>query len=186
MNTSNTRRTVRASGSTTPKFIALLAGALLGIAFAPCAHADLYWDGNGTASGFQAADGDFGTSAYWNGNSTGVGTLATWTASSIATINGNTTNNMTVNSAVTAGNVYLDNLATSGTSTTVNLSGSSTLNATNLAVGWTTNGNASTATAILNQSGGNITAGGIYVGRYGTNGTYNLTGGNVTCTGTLT
>ena len=145
------------------------------------AAAQTNWlDGDGALSGFQATNGDFGTSTFWNTNNNGVGTLTTWPgATTVAVINANGTNNITVNSSVTASNVFLANSPTNGTDTTVNLSGSSTLTVTNFSVGQTTVNTNNTATATLNQSSGTITASGtLGVGRNGTTGIWNMTGGS--------
>jgi autotransporter-associated beta strand protein len=163
------------------KFLSIVVTvALFALVLPASANAQYWWDANGTTGGFQVANGDFGTSTFWNPSNTGVGTLTNWPGTTAeARINVNGTINLTVNSAVTAGLVYLGNSPSSGTVTSVNLSGSSTLTATDFSVGQLTAATASTATASLNQSSGTIVASGtLGVGRNGTTGTWNMSGGS--------
>ena len=163
------------------KFLSIVVTvALFALVLPASANAQYWWDGNGTTGGFQVANGDFGTSTFWNTNNSGVGTLTNWPGTTAeARINVNGTINLTVNSAVTAGPVYLGYSPSSGTVTSVNLSGSSTLTATDFSVGHLTVATNSTATASLNQSSGTIVASGtLGVGRNGTTGTWNMSGGS--------
>jgi autotransporter-associated beta strand protein len=139
-----------------------------------------YWD-TSTVAGYQAGNGDWGTSSDWTTDGT---TLATWGGgANSAVFNGSGISQVTVNSAVSAAAVHLGDTPASGTNSTVFFSGNSTLTDNSyFGVGWQTAGDASTASDTFIQTGGtiNVTASGLIMGRFGTAGSYYMTGGNLT------
>jgi autotransporter-associated beta strand protein len=154
--------------------------------------ANYYWDTSLNTAGLGTGGAnDWTTSNIWNTNSGGgSGTHVTWADGNAGVFNGNGTVGVTLNSPISAAGapaVALGSSPANGTSTTVNFSGASTLTITSgyFGVGWQTAGSANTATVVLNQSGGTIDAtnSGIEIGRFGTNATYNLSGGTLNYSG---
>ena len=156
-------------------------GLVSALATPPVRAATQYWDAVSGKTAFTGSgNGDWGTNNVWVANTTST-TPGPWTSGNAAVIDTAGTSNITVNRAVSTTNVELaDGSQATGSSITVNFSGGSTLSTASgdfLGVGWSTGGASKTATAVMNQSGGTINCNRMTVGRFGTTGVFNLSGG---------